>query len=282
MQDFIPIPTFTTGERSSQFSQIKDIAARRNLTAVIEHADRGLAHERETHALDNQWSARTSKRMYIEEATEVDNLVDPVLVSIRDIAVAQTRGLPVTHPLHRQVDGMLKDIYPQGVGTLVTLPYVDQVNATEAVLHKLQTTYAPLVITLGLSARVTYLAELAPKYRAAVDSGRTLRFPEVQAMHDQGHLILRELIARILGMFCDSRDPDQVAAREELLEPVHQVTAVLRMRRARRRSEGAADEDAIGDGEDVIEDDDDGIEDADMIGHDGTGDEADHVDTLGR
>jgi hypothetical protein len=245
METFIKIPKFTSGQRLAMFQGIRDLAAKRGLTSIVELAERGFAHDHMTCALDSCWVEGSRGRLYKPEVTALSRRVQPVLLSIRDIPLAHTRGLPDIDPLHAQVKEMLSDLYPGGLGALVTQTYVDRVAGVELVLEKLQTRYAALIETLSMNKQVVRLAELASAYRTAVNNGHTLRFCEVREMHAQGQKRLRALIALILGTFYDDDNADHEIAREELLEPVAHMKRLARMtRRRRRRGAGTADEGA--------------------------------------
>lgn len=251
LEYFIHLPVFTSGERLTTFRQIRDIAARLGLSEVWDRAERGAVHDLVTRGLDDRWAEQLTGRVYAQRVSEIDNLVDPVLTSIRDIALSQVRALPPGHELVARVDAFLDDIYPAGVMAVVSLPFVDQVAATQVILDKLVTRHPALVARLGLAERVAYLAKLTVEYRDAVDQDRNLDFAQVRASREAGQLLLRELVALILGQFSDSRDPDNVSRRQALLEPVIYQARQSQKRRARRR--GRADDD-VADGEDPTED----------------------------
>jgi hypothetical protein len=235
LTQYIKVVDFTSGERVVILTATRDIAMRLGLTDVVQHVEQALEHERMTREFDKRWAGQPAGRMYSQRVIELDNLTDPVLTSIRDIAVSHTKGLPANDELVVRVNEMLSELFPSGLAAVVTMSCVDQVGATEVIVDKLQTSYAPLATELGLTRRVAYLAELTVEYRAAVVNDRELGFPEVKAMRDQGQLALREIVAMILGQLADSRDQVKVAQRQELLEPLGFETNRVRKRRVRRR-----------------------------------------------
>ena len=263
LEQYIKIVDFTSGERMTILEATRHIALRLGFTDVVQHLDQALAHERTTLELDDRWAGQRTGRMYSPRVIELDNLVDPVLTSVRDIAVSHTKGLPANNELVVQVNAMLADLFPSGLAAVVTMSCVDQVGATEIIVEKLQTTYATLAGELGLTRRVAYLAVLTAEYRDAVVNDRELSFSQVKAMRDLGQLMLCEMVAMILGRLANSRDPIKVAQRQELLEPLGFETRRVRKRRARRRGRGSETEGDVDTGADETGEDED-AEDADL------------------
>lgn len=247
LETYIKLAEFTSGERMTILTATRKIALQLGFTEVVQKVDEALAHERMTRAFDERWAGKRTGRLYGPRVIEIDNLVDPVLGSIRDIAVSHTKGLPTNDDLVVQVNEMLADLFPAGLAAVVSMSCVDQVAATEDIVEKLQTTHATLAGELGLTRRVAYLAELAVKYREAVVNDRELTFPEVKAMRTIGQTMLCEMVAIILGRLANSRDPVQVAQRRELLEPLGIETRRVRKRRARRRGRGTETDGDVGD-----------------------------------
>ena len=251
---FISIPQFTAGERAAALTDVQKTAVGLGQPAIAERAAQALAHEHVTREYDARWAAR-SYRIYVPEVEALDVQIDPVHGSIHDVAVGHMRGLPPGDPLAVEVQAMLDDAYPGGVGALTKLPYVEQAIANQVVVDKLQGVHAPLVDRLGLTSRVQYLAELSTRYSQAVSIGRNLTFDQVKAMRTRGQELLRVLIAVIVATFPDSDDPAQSSQRQALLEPLAIQSRLVRLRLRRRRrnrtgGEGAeGDEGLPGDGE---------------------------------
>lgn len=247
LKDLFALAQFSSGRRISAYNQIRPIAVARDLPALIRHLDRAKAHDVRTRELESRWAAQTRRGLYPAELGPVDNLVDNILASIRDIAVAQAKGLEPGHELHDEVHRFIDALFPAGVAAITSLPYVDQAAAVEVLLEALQGELAPTVARLGLGLKVERLAELMVTYRRLVDHAqKPLRFATVRAARERGQEYLREIISIIAGTFFDADDPAHVAARDALLAPIRahekRVRAALRARRRGYRDELAEPE----------------------------------------
>lgn len=244
LNEWYSLVRFSSGHRISVYNQIRPLAEERSHATLLRHIDRAKAHDMHTCELETRWEATSGRNQYPEELIAIDNLVDRTLTGTRDVAVAQIKGLPAGHPLTDRVERFLHDVFPAGVGAITSLPFIEQVAATEIIVAKMQTEHAALVRELGLAGKVAYLAELTAAYRDQVDNApRPVDFATVNAARERGHAYLLEIISIILGTYHDEDEPEHAAAREELLAPIqaHEKTIRAELRARRARGSAAAD-----------------------------------------
>ena len=90
----------------------------------------------------------------------VDAQVDRALTALRDGAEAQVDGAePSEKDLVASIEAMLTDLFPKGVYSITTLPYVDELNAVDTIVKKLSDQYADLVTEVGLDRHKKRLAK---------------------------------------------------------------------------------------------------------------------------
>lgn len=243
--DMFALARSTSGHRISMYNQIRPMAEKRDQETLIQHIDRARAHDLQTRNLENQWEAQPARTPYPAELPLLDGMADRTLTSIRDIAVAQAAGLAPGDAWHEKVEHFVADVFPAGVFAITSLPYVEQVAAMEVIVDKLRRQHAPLVAELGLERKALRLAELTVAYRACVDRTRPIDFAVVRQARQRGQAYMLEIIGLILGTYFDSDNPEHVAAREELLAPIHAHDEMIRATLRSRRSRGEAPADEV-------------------------------------
>lgn len=242
LNQFIYVGELSTGRRLFVTRRMRPLIAARGHDDVVVHIDEGIAHDLQTRQLDVVWSGVRSKTQPASNIGVIDVRVDHGITALRDAAEAQARGAAAGDPIHAQVQGFLGEALPAGVYAVTSLPYVEQLNALEVLVDKLQGPLLTQVMELGIARQSLRLAELLPFYRDAIDGaadGNTgLDFATVRAARQRGQRYLYEIIAMILGKYYRADDPEHQAARAELLGPLVEqneaVRAYLRARRAVR------------------------------------------------
>lgn len=242
LERFVPLMQMSSGRRISILNQMRRLAQDASLPTLVAHIDRALAHDTVTRDYDNRWVEPSRRSLYSPAVMSLDRFADIGLASIRDVTVAQIRGLPQSDPLVIDANAMLEDIFPAGVGAVTSLPFIDEVAACEVIVAKLTGRWASTVSQLGLQQRVAYLSEYTQQYREAVDERRNLDFATVQQYRRRGQQMLREVVVTTLGLFADSENPDQVRARVRLLEPLVVQLDDIRARNRARRSRADNDQ----------------------------------------
>ena len=228
---------FTAGRYISIYNQLEPLLQNRQLADVVAYMERARRHAELTSELDARWLAPERRSLYSPEANELDPRVDALLVQIRDTAVSQIEDLDEQSPLRARVQRMLDTCFPAGVNEVIKLPYIDQAPAVERIVGKLQSEFANEIGDLALGRKVQRLAVLSTAYRAAVDgSPGVLEFATVQESRERDHVYLLEIVSMILGKFHDSDNPEHLAARAELVEPILAHNDQVRESRRRGRT----------------------------------------------
>ena len=253
----IPLMQFTTGQRVRILRRMRQVALERGLRDLLPVIDEALRHELAAQELDNQWTGYKRAR-YGGQIKDIDAIVDQLLAGLRDMAQARMRGLPVHDPIVAMCEHFLAQVFPNGLVAIVSMSYVDQVSAVEAIIQRLTGDLADTVRQLGMEDQRDRLIELNAEYRRLIDEGRQdVRYVEVQAARERGQQQLREVVAAVLGSFRDSTDVHHVATREALLAPLMiQFDETRAIAKARRRN-GAGPEDDLGELEGAVPEDDD-------------------------
>ena len=130
------------------------------------------------------------------------------------------------------METFLKTAMPEGVFAITSLPYVDQLSATQKLLAMLQGPLADTVTELGLGRQVSRIAEILPGYQAALHgaSEPAVTFAPVRDARQRGQRFLRELVAMILGRYNRDEDPAHREARARLLTPLWKQVQAARAR----------------------------------------------------
>lgn len=242
LNQFIYVGELSTGRRLFVMRRTRPLIEARGHDDVLLHIDEGIAHDMQTRQVDLVWSTVRSRAQSAPSIGPVDVRVDHGMTALRDAAQAQARGAAPSDAIHGQVESFLGEVLPLGVYAVTSLPYVEQLNAMEIMVDKLQGPLLAQVVELGIMRQSLRLTELLPLYRDAIygsAGGNTgLDFATVRAARQRGQRYLYEVIAMILGKYYRADDPAHKAARAELLGPIVEqseaVRAYLRARRAVR------------------------------------------------
>jgi hypothetical protein len=235
---------FSTGRRIFALQQAHKVAKEMQLTDLEQHIASAIKADRKTHELEQKWAASqkapTSGSADAGRTKRVDAQVDRALTALRDGAAAQIDGAePSEKALVASIEAMLTDLFPKGVYSITTLPYVDELNAVDAIVKKLSDQYADLVTDIGLERHKKRLAKLAVEYREAQETTKPAgpSFDEVRAARAEGQERMLEASAMILGKYPSSKK-DHVAARQSLLGPfLRQNEAIRQYLKSRRAVE---------------------------------------------
>jgi hypothetical protein len=244
LSSLINLYAFSTGRRLFALRQVHKLAKQMSLADLEAHTAAAIKHDHKTHEIELKWSALQHAPQAATadpgKTKRIDAQVDRALTAIRDTAQAQIAGAEDDDKeLAGQIEAVLKDLFPAGLQAVTTLPYVDELNAVDAIVGKLQGTYAALAGEIGLGRLVKRLAKLAAEYRAAQEASAPSgpRFDDVRAARAEGQERLLQAVAMILGAYPKS-SKEHLAARGALLDPIlKQNEAIRQYLRARRSVE---------------------------------------------
>lgn len=159
----------------------------------------------------------------------IDQEADQLVTSLRDSAQAFTR-LPASDPDHVTAARFLNDGFPKGLPYIIRASYSEQLQRMKTLLRYCQKDKdgAAAALDLGLTPWVKRLAALLPTYEEAVRAlpPDAVRFPQVRAAHQEGHLKLRQVIAQIFSTFRADSDAHE-RHRARLLAPLDRQEAAI-------------------------------------------------------
>jgi hypothetical protein len=242
LEVWIDVGALSTGRRLFVLAQMR--AATPGIVGnddVVARIDEATAHDEQTRDLEVLWGGVRAGNMDYKVVKSIDRRLDKAITAVRDGAEVQTQGAAPDDPIHEIVDTFLKTAMPEGVFAITSLPYVDQLSATEKLLATLQVPLAGTVTELGLGRQVGRIAEILPEYRAGLHGTGELAvtFAPVRDARQRGQRYLRELVAMILGRYNRDEDPAHREARTRLLTPLWKQVQAARALRARRNGNGA-------------------------------------------
>lgn len=241
LEVWIEVGVISTGRRVFVLQQMKAVAQEiGGNEAVLARIDEAMAHEEQTRDLELQWGGVRAGNVGARAVKPIDHRLDKAITSVRDGAEAQRKGAADDDPVRETVDTFLNTAMPEGVHAITSLPYVDELSATQKLLATLQGPLAGTVSELGLNRQVGRIAEILPTYEAALrGTGEVgVTFAPVREARTRGQRYLREIVALILGQYNRDEDPAHRAARERLLTPLAKQVQAARALRGRRSGHG--------------------------------------------
>jgi hypothetical protein len=228
---------FTVGRRIFAMSKVLEAAKAEKFSPLVTHCEGALAHDRDTRALEAKWSGKANVTNGSAALRDTDIATDNCLSAIRDAIDSQLRVVKPNDPLAKSGAALLIELYPTGVGTITSLPYVEELNEVERVLEVLKSkAWKKTVSELALSRHVALLEELAATYKAKLNTPaeKIATFAEVREARQKGQRLMLQAVAMIVGKH-PFDTPEDVASRSALLTPIlNQNEAIRQYLRSRR------------------------------------------------
>lgn len=221
LESIINLYQFPTGRRLFAHKQIRFRAEQDGFDKLVKHCDNAISHDIQTQSLEKRWAGETNSSNGNPDAQRLDILVDRTLGAMRDHAIAQAAGAPQNDPIHTTVDHFIHKVFPAGVHAITSLPYIEELEAVDAIVHSLQNELGPLVVELNLGRHTARLTALAIDYRKALEAPppSLLDWGRIRAARAEGQGLLLETIAIIIGKN-HSRSAKGTADRLHLLESI--------------------------------------------------------------
>ncbi len=194
--------------------------------------------DKQTRVLDKKWTQHRAQPTPQSDARGIDTKIDRTLAAIQGTLLSPIRAFGAKNPASKDAQKLLDDIFPEGVGAHINVPYVDQLSSNDVVIESLgKSEYNATVKARGLQVFVDELVALNDAFRTELSKtpdATPVSYDEVQAHRSRGQEYLLEILARIIGQFPTSSTDDSTA-RGELLAPILQqndaIGAYLRRRR---------------------------------------------------
>lgn len=238
--DRIQTRTLPTGRRALAAQQVQseaaliaqdpthDDATRAALTTLSDLCADADAHCQTCADLERRYAADAlTAAQTSSPRVPIDQEADQLVTSLRDSADVFTR-LPATDPDHQTAARFLVAAYPKGLNHIIRASYPEQLQRMKALVSYCQGDGAAAVADLGLSPWVKRIAAILPAYDEAVRAlpPDAVRFPQVRAAQQEGHLKLRQVIAQVFTTFPLDNIAHE-ALRARLLAPIDRQEAAV-------------------------------------------------------
>lgn len=230
---------FPTGRRLHAVLEVARRAMALVATPVVEHANRAIAHDSQVRDMEATVEAADRNR-HGAEAKVLDQQVDRAVTGVESHLDGQVRVYGKDSERGRNAARVRRELLPDGAGAITKLPFVKQYHRISALLVKANqpnTALAAAVQSIPeLPAMLAQLAVLNEQYGASLqdyDRGRPTRaqIAEAQAI---GRDLLAEVAAVIVAHYAGQ--PDRLAERDSLLEPILRQNEEISLARRRRRT----------------------------------------------
>ena len=256
IQQLLTLPHLTSARRLLALQRMSARAAlRTDCVPLMGPLGKASKVQEKALAVADQWrKADGDRALHADGAKSLDGAVDRMVTGLHAVLenIARSFG-PDEVKLAQK---LLEEVFPNGAGELVSLPYVEEHGAVVTILNRLQTDLAANVKGLELESWVRRLAKLVDDYGLALTRPERLTWDDVVAADNAGHEALAEVVARILGLF-PTNTPADVAARTELLGPVaDQQEEITKLRASRKHPDGTSSDD------DLVEEPEEGSEES--------------------
>lgn len=211
---------------------VRECASSRELDDIVEAIDRAIAHDE--HALSQETARLQSRSGASVDTTALDGRIDKTLGLISDLL--EHYGKDTNASVVDKANRLNQILFPQGLEHHIHLPYAEQHEANAHVVTVLEDPeHREWIDTQGLRSLANRLRRLNASFGALLhntDDRQPVSLEEMRTERKQGHELLLEVVARIVGRFPSAEDGD---TRGELLQPIlEQESAVLTSRNKRQ------------------------------------------------
>lgn len=251
LSSVITILYMPAGRRLFIARAIEAYAREHGLDAIAERAAR-LASE-EQRVLGIRAAYHRNRRgsrgdpVLVALDNRADRLLGAIFRDLRDITLTFEEGDPVREAAEELCD----ELFPAGVAVFTQMPHVEQAAEMQRLVGEFEARFAPHVATVGLAPKAGELKRQSGEYvtRLNARSGAEVDYATFRAADLEGQRGLRAMVAVIAGTFPDE-EPEQVAHRSRLLQPVLQQQEAVRLHYRKRRAVPDIDPDT---GEELVE-----------------------------
>jgi len=230
IETFLTVPRMTAERRHIAVQRMKAcIDDDPRYEAFRIDVDGVLAVHVEAITLSRRWVARREGRVTNAEIVRaVDAKLDRAWTALHDYLVNALSAFEPGSPHEAAARCLLDALFPRGPAAVTSLPYIDQHAALKALVERTRTERSLLkaVRTLAAGVLLDRIDELNESYGESLTRQERMSFEEVLEVDRSAWRALTSLVARILGAFPSSEEPDE-AARGELLGPIRDQEAVF-------------------------------------------------------
>lgn len=234
---------FSNGRRLFVLRQVLAVAKELANPKLVARTEAAIAHELELRKKERRWARTKGKKSKARgEAQVLDARIDRLLSSLYRTVESVLDAVDPTGEHAAMVRAFLAKYFPAGVQEITHSEFEDELNIIEEMNEDFATLSEDDIKKLNIGYHVPELARLAPLFAAELDKseeGDAIRFSEVRAAREQGHLKLVKLVATIVSEYDEDEVPEdekaQVAkAQADLLAPILAANARVAERRKRR------------------------------------------------
>jgi hypothetical protein len=230
----ITLPIIPTGRRIFAHRQVRERAQEAGLMRLVAHVDRAIAHDRECLQLQMKLRAKPSAR-FSPEAGRLDGLLDRAVTGLDNYLDSHVRILGEDSDEGRAAAELRIALFPDSVGALTRLAYVQEDEAVAALLERLrQPDLAPLAAKIpNLDHMLDSIRNLHRQYHEVLrkeHAGPTRE--DVRASQMEGQELICCTVGMIVGHYAETGDS---ALCNRLMVPIEQQIADVRAARQRRR-----------------------------------------------
>ena len=209
-------------------------AALDTLVPLIEAA---IEHDIKTVAMENAW-VRSKKISKARGASaQIDNKIDALLGAIHSRLVDNIPLFNREHPIVIASQRIIDQLFAEGVRPIITLPFEEQLVKNQTIINRLKGDLKEDVATTHIGDYLAQLESLNILFRAQLKESKTkeISYDELEAARDRGNLLVRRVVAVILGTFHEETE-EAVGKRQALLSPFTEQAERVRLLRKGRRN----------------------------------------------
>lgn len=243
LASWIQIYRLPTGRRLfAHRGVLQELAEHKKLGDLKEHVESAIAKDKMTMDLEHKW-LQAKHETVGPHAMKLDNEIDRTVGALVSLLRAYSDA-PMDTPAKAPAAKLLGELFPAGLNGIINLAHEEEVAALEVLLGRMKKDLAAEVKALPVVAPyVEGLASLTAALRAELEKKRkdTISFDVVRAAQDNGHAMLLQTVARILGAFPGGGEEEK--KRAALLRPIWRQNEDVRLSRQRRRRPSDVDPD---------------------------------------
>jgi hypothetical protein len=251
---------FPTGRRLYALELVYRRARELGVKVVAEHAQRGIAHDRTTLAMEaagrpKQGASPAEPPMAEGEASmapcgessrqpsrqpsrQIDTQLHRAILGLDSYLDLQVRVFAADSVRGHAATTLRQVLLPMGAGAMLQLPVGEELVEVDALVDRLD--FLPeaadaMAALPDIEPIVSRIQELAGQYRLSLDGhGRAIGPERLCEARIRGQRLLAETVALIVGHFAVNA-PDDDEGRSYLLEPILRQNQALREARQQRR-----------------------------------------------
>lgn len=262
VRDLIDVYSMTPTQRLAVARAALRVARSLDLPAIAEALEWLIDGDIEVAELENQWNTQIGILPAID-VVALDRTVDRLFGGVHGTAGNKSEAFGLDTPIGAAAERVVRLGFPSGVAAVTKSPFAEEAILVgrfvamalpaddarqEAILvaDDVRGTLHADIATLGMLPEIDVLADKHVEYAAAVhlptkakDDPPKIAWATFKAANDAGQERLRTVVGAIVGLGVGG-EPDALAARERLLEPVRAEQEAIAERFRQKIAKGKA------------------------------------------